>query len=179
MAIERDMGPGGIMEGQPPVEGQDVLIEELGQSPGIYEFDDGSAIVGEYEEMEPPQDIAFNSNLAEFVDEADLGQISSNLIGDIEDDFSSRQDWEDTYKQGLEFLGMKYEERVEPFEGSCYNLTRSSFPHAAAIRPPWTMKGITSTFTCLVPQVQDICTLPYGEVVFCSVLCVSKITYEL
>jgi hypothetical protein len=118
MAIERDAGPGGMMEQPPMIEGEDVLVEELGQSPGIYEFDDGSAIVGEYTEMEETQAIAFDSNLAEFMDDSDLGQISSTLTGDIDDDFSSRQDWEDTYKKGLEFLGMQYEERVEPFEGS-------------------------------------------------------------
>jgi hypothetical protein len=133
MAIERDVGPGGIMGEMPQIEGEDVLVEELGQSPGIYEFDDGSAIVGEYTEMEETQPIAFDSNLAEFMDDSDLGQISSTLTGDIDDDFgqisstltgdidddfSSRQDWEDTYKKGLEFLGMQYEERVEPFEGS-------------------------------------------------------------
>jgi hypothetical protein len=118
MAIERDAGPGGMMNGQMPIQGEDILIEQLGQSPGIYEFDDGSAIVGEYTEMEETQAIAFDSNLAEFMDDSDLGQISSTLTGNIDDDFSSRQDWEDTYKQGLEFLGMKYEERVEPFEGS-------------------------------------------------------------
>ena len=47
MAIERDAGPGGMMNGQMPIQGEDILIEQLGQSPGIYEFDDGSAIVGE------------------------------------------------------------------------------------------------------------------------------------
>ena len=118
MAIERDVGAGGMMGQAPQIEGEDVLVEELGQSPGIFEFDDGSAIVGEYTEMEETEAIAFDSNLAEFMDDSDLGQISSTLTGDIDDDFSSRQDWEDTYKKGLEFLGMQYEERVEPFEGS-------------------------------------------------------------
>jgi hypothetical protein len=52
------------------------------------------------------------------MEEGDLGQISNDLIGSIDDDFSSRQDWEDTYKRGLDYLGMQNEERVEPFEGS-------------------------------------------------------------
>ena len=55
---------------------------------------------------------------ADVIDSSVLGRISSDLVGSIEDDLSSRQDWEDTYKQGLEFLGMKTEERTEPFEGS-------------------------------------------------------------
>ena len=90
MAIERDVGAGGMMGQAPQIEGEDVLVEELGQSPGIFEFDDGSAIVGEYTEMEETEAIAFDSNLAEFMDDSDLGQISSTLTGDIDDDFSSR-----------------------------------------------------------------------------------------
>ena len=51
MAIERDAGPGGIIGPQlPEVQPDEVLVEELPQDPGVFEFDDGSAIVGEYEE---------------------------------------------------------------------------------------------------------------------------------
>jgi hypothetical protein len=124
MAIERGLGAGGAPE--------DLLIEasvedttrmqeipELPETPGITEFDDGSAVVGEYEEeAEPVQDIPFDGNLADVVDEDVLMSISSDLVSSIEDDFAARQDWEDTYKKGLEFLGMKTEERSEPFEGS-------------------------------------------------------------
>ena len=118
MAIERDVGPGGALE-QQAVEQAEVLIENaLGQNPGVFNFDDGSAIVGEYTEMEATVEAAFDSNLAEFIEEGDLNQISNDLIGNIDDDFASRQDWEDTYKRGLDYLGMQNEERVEPFEGS-------------------------------------------------------------
>ena len=122
MAIETDVGSGGL--GQMPQLTQDPMMQEAPmmtdglQAENVFEFDDGSAIVGEYEEETVPQDIPFDANLAEYVDEAFIGVISSDLVGSIEDDFSSRQDWEDTYKRGLEYLGMKYEERVEPFEGS-------------------------------------------------------------
>ena len=118
MAIERDVGPGGALE-QQAAEQAEVLIENaLGQNPGVFNFDDGSAIVGEYTEMEATVEAAFDSNLAEFMEEGDLNQISNDLIGNIDDDFASRQDWEDTYKRGLDYLGMQNEERVEPFEGS-------------------------------------------------------------
>ena len=118
MAIEKDSGPGGALE-QQVAEQAEVLIENaLGQNPGVFNFDDGSAIVGEYTEMEATVEVAFDSNLAEVMEEGDLGQISNDLIGSIDDDFSSRQDWEDTYKRGLDYLGMQNEERVEPFEGS-------------------------------------------------------------
>jgi hypothetical protein len=118
--IDRDSGPGGIPE-MPMLPEENVLanIPELPQQPGVFEFDDGSAIVGDYDDgMGVAPTVAFDGNLADVIDSSILGRISSDLVGSIEDDLSSRQDWEDTYKQGLEFLGMKTEERTEPFEGS-------------------------------------------------------------
>jgi hypothetical protein len=118
--IDRDSGPGGIPE-MPMLPEENVLanIPELPQQPGVFEFDDGSAIVGDYDDgMGVAPTVAFDGNLADVIDSSVLGRISSDLVGSIEDDLSSRQDWEDTYKQGLEFLGMKTEERTEPFEGS-------------------------------------------------------------
>ena len=53
MAIERDAGPGGIIGPQlPEVQPDEVLVEGLPQDPGVFEFDDGSAIIGEYAEEE-------------------------------------------------------------------------------------------------------------------------------
>ena len=118
--IDRDSGPGGIPE-MPMLPQENVLadIPQLPQQPGVFEFDDGSAVVGNYDdEMDVTPSVAFDGNLADVIDSALLGRISSDLVGSIEDDLSSRQDWEDTYKQGLEFLGMKTEERTQPFEGS-------------------------------------------------------------
>ncbi len=120
MAIERDIGAGGIPD--EPIIKDTTRMQEvtpLPETPGITEFDDGSAIVGEYEEEgEPIVDVPFDGNLADVIDEGELSSISFDLVGSIEDDFSARQDWEDTYKKGLEFLGMKTEDRTEPFEGS-------------------------------------------------------------
>ena len=118
--IDRDSGPGGIPE-MPMLPEENVLanITELPPEPGVFEFDDGSAVVGDYDDgMEPLPDVGFDGNLADVIDSSVLGRIASDLVGYIDDDLSSRQDWEDTYKQGLEFLGMKTEERTEPFEGS-------------------------------------------------------------
>ncbi len=117
--VDRDSGPGGMPD-MPILPEENVLAEvpALPQQPGVFEFDDGSAIVGEYEEFSEPINIDFNSNLADYIDIVDLSQIASDLTGDIEGDFSARKDWEDTYKRGLEYLGMQYEDRTEPFEGS-------------------------------------------------------------
>lgn len=61
----------------------------------------------------------FNANLAEYIDEDTLTHLAAELVGDYEDDLASRKDWMQTYVDGLELLGMKIEERSEPWEGAC------------------------------------------------------------
>jgi len=61
----------------------------------------------------------FSKNLAEDMDDSELQSIASELAGDYEDDVSSRKDWMQTYVDGLELLGLKIEERSEPWEGAC------------------------------------------------------------
>ena len=60
-----------------------------------------------------------NANLAEFLSDSELSTIASDLVADIDDDISSRKDWIQTYVDGLELLGLKIEERSEPWEGAC------------------------------------------------------------
>jgi hypothetical protein len=61
----------------------------------------------------------FDSNLAEYLDESALEELASELTSDFDDDIGSRKDWMQTYVDGLELLGMKIEERTEPWEGAC------------------------------------------------------------
>lgn len=61
----------------------------------------------------------FNANLAEYMEQDDLESLADELISDYEDDIGSRKDWMQTYVDGLELLGMKIEERAEPWEGAC------------------------------------------------------------
>jgi hypothetical protein len=72
-------------------------------------------------EIEPGVDASeeFDDNLAEFISEKELVEIAGDLLGDFEDDISARKDWIQTYVDGLELLGMKIEERSEPWEGAC------------------------------------------------------------
>ena len=65
------------------------------------------------------EDDDFNANLAEDMDEDALATLAGELIGDFENDVSSRKDWVQTYVDGLELLGMKLEERMEPWPGAC------------------------------------------------------------
>jgi hypothetical protein len=72
-------------------------------------------------EIEPARETEedFNANLADYMDEGELATLASELIGDFDDDIASRKDWIQTYVDGLELLGMKIEERAEPWEGAC------------------------------------------------------------
>ena len=72
-------------------------------------------------EIEPgkEENDEFNENLAEKISEDALESLASDLISDYEDDIASRKDWMQTYVDGLELLGMKLEERSEPWEGAC------------------------------------------------------------
>jgi hypothetical protein len=65
------------------------------------------------------QDDEFGANLAEELDENQLEMLAGDLLGDFEEDVASRKDWIQTYVDGLELLGMKVEERTEPWPGAC------------------------------------------------------------
>ena len=62
---------------------------------------------------------AFDSNLVEFLAESVVEDVINELISDYEDDVASRRDWMQTYVDGLELLGMKIEERTDPWPGAC------------------------------------------------------------
>ena len=95
------------------------LIEVL---EGLQEADveiqeDGSALLGPAPEMQMASE--FDENLADIISESELGRIYIDLTSSIDDDRSSREDWEKTYTDGLKYLGMKFDEtRSEPFEGA-------------------------------------------------------------
>ena len=105
----------------------------LGMSP-MMEMDEGPDIEIEIEdpesvsigidgleiEIDPSEDEGdFNDNLAEDMDEGMLAELAGDLIGEFNEDISSRKDWIQTYVDGLELLGMKVEDRTEPWPGAC------------------------------------------------------------
>ena len=69
--------------------------------------------------MPEEESIPFDANLAEYMDEGELEKMGSDLVGEVESDISSRKEWVEMYVKGLEVLGMKYEERTEPWTGAC------------------------------------------------------------
>jgi len=70
------------------------------------------------EEVESPA-ISFEGNLADEMSEGELQILAQELLSDYQDDIDSRKDWMQTYVDGLELLGLKIEERSEPWEGAC------------------------------------------------------------
>lgn len=70
--------------------------------------------------LEPEAETAedFDANLAEYMDERDLASLGSEIMALVDADISSRRDWVEMYIKGLEVLGMKYEERTEPWSGA-------------------------------------------------------------
>ena len=107
-----DMGPEGLM-----------VIEEEGEIPGdsiVTELEDGGVEI----DFDPMADVGsveteFSSNLAEVIDDKELRTIAVDLIGKFNADTSSRGDWEQTYKEGLDNLGLEIEDRTVPWAGAC------------------------------------------------------------
>jgi hypothetical protein len=78
--------------------------------------------IGDLElDIEPGEGTAedFDANLAEFMDERDLQSLGSELIADFTKDIGDRKEWMHTYVDGLKLLGLKYEDRTEPWQGAC------------------------------------------------------------
>ena len=97
-------------------------VEDFAGGAEITEDGQGGAVIqalveamqGEVMEEQVPH----NANLAEYLDDGYLGEISSDLRASFEDDMESRSEWEETYTQGLDQLGVKYDERTQPFQGA-------------------------------------------------------------
>ena len=79
--------------------------------------DDGGVVI-DLDPSQQQEEEGFFDNLAEYLDDRDLGSISNELSSEFEANKSSRKDWEDTYSNGMELLGLNYEERTTPFRGA-------------------------------------------------------------
>ena len=79
---------------------------------------DGQPILRMEKEEEDDEE-AFSDNLAEYISGEVLETLASELTSEFEEDVASRKDWMQTYVDGLELLGMRLEERSEPWEGAC------------------------------------------------------------
>ena len=115
MAIEKGLSqaPQGLQE---LAEDQNALAIEI-ENPDSVTLDDGSMEIT----ITPGKEVddEFNANLAEDMDEGQLTELSGDLIGEYDADINSRKDWLTTYVDGLELLGLKVEDRTEPWPGAC------------------------------------------------------------
>ena len=111
MAIEKALyqAPEGLDSLEPAIE-----IEVENPESVSIEID-GMEIV-----LEPEKDDEdFNANLAEHLNEGELEELVGDLIGEFDEDVASRRDWMQAYVDGLELLGLKIEERTDPWPGAC------------------------------------------------------------
>jgi hypothetical protein len=113
MAVDKSLmeAPQGIAVLAAEMEPIEIEIEMEGLS------DEDGAVI-EMSKAEPRAE-DFDVNLAEYMGENDLQSLASELIGQYEGDLASRKDWLDTYVKGLKILGIRYEERTEPWPGAC------------------------------------------------------------
>jgi hypothetical protein len=100
--------------------------EDLSAPPLEIEIEDPESVtigMGDIEiELSPDTegtDEEFDANLAEFMDASALDSLGSELVSDFTKDIGDRKDWIQTYVDGLKLLGLKYEDRTEPWQGAC------------------------------------------------------------
>ena len=115
MAIEKGLfqAPKGVDE-----EATEQLEIEI-VNPDMVTLDDGSMEVTIVPDAKGVGTGAFDENIAENMEEDQLASVADELLGNIDSDLESRKEWADTFVKGLDVLGFKYEERTEPWEGSC------------------------------------------------------------
>jgi len=122
MAIDKNIPDQGIDEAklEREVFSEEVELEaqEPEEAPNVEMFQDGGAVVNFGNPQQPQVQQGHGANLAENLDEDILNDISDEVVKNFEDSRASRSDWEQTYVNGLDLLGFKYEDRTEPFQGS-------------------------------------------------------------
>jgi len=158
MAIERSLnGMGESIEGNAGEIGIDEVLEIEIEAPEILTLDDGSVEITLI--AEGAEDLAsapFDANLADYLDEGQLVELSTELVASVESDTQSRREWADTFVKGLEVLGFNYEDRTEPWENACG--VYSTVLAEAAIR--FQAEAMSETF----PAVGPVKTQILGEI---------------
>jgi hypothetical protein len=107
-----EMSPEGLMvveQEEEPV--GDTLLTEMDDGSMVVDFDPMMMTMGGA--------VAFDSNLAEAIEDNELRTLALDLVGKFDSDRSSRSDWEETYEQGLDQLGLEIEDRTTPWAGAC------------------------------------------------------------
>ena len=111
-SVDMAMGAGGPAMPEQQMTEVQVPSTEDQLPPNVVLFDEMEGMEVEVEAYD------HNANLAEVLDDSILGSLSSDLSSKIDDDKSSRDDWEESISKGLTLLGINYEERTQPFMGA-------------------------------------------------------------
>jgi len=122
MAIERRLnGMGESVEGNAAEIGLDAVLEIEIEEPEIAEMEDGSVEITLVSDTvnEDIENAPFDANLAEYMEEGQLLELSTELVGEVEADTQSRKEWADTFVKGMQVLGFNYENRTEPWQDAC------------------------------------------------------------
>ena len=104
------------------VENPEELTAEDFDRATVTEEEGGSVIIDfdqNDETNDEPVIAMHNDNLVDVIDDDDLKMLGAHVIDYVEEDKNSREDWFDTYRKGLDALGLKYEDRSEPWPGAC------------------------------------------------------------
>lgn len=115
MAVDRPLQPG------PPLIPQNhpLLIDLPPRADTVTtETDDGGVIVDFEPRGAAPIDVAHDTNLAEHIESTELAVLASDLLAKYQGDRQSRAVWEQTYIEGIDLLGLRFEERIEPWDGA-------------------------------------------------------------
>jgi len=107
-----EMGPEGLLVAEEEMPIGDSMLTELADGGVEIDFDPMSSLMGGGEEP-------FDSNLAEYIEDNELRTLAIDCISMFDSDKSSRSDWEATYKEGLDQLGLEIEDRTTPWAGAC------------------------------------------------------------
>lgn len=120
MAVDKPMEPSNILMQDAAVDdGMDITIEDI-QDPTETELENGNIVVDFGGPEEPGEEAMgeHDENLVEYFEESTLQSLASDLIEDFNGDRSSRKEWASAYIKGLDLLGMKVEERTQPWNGA-------------------------------------------------------------
>jgi hypothetical protein len=100
-------------------DGSELPGEENNDEPSPAEFKLAELLGEPIIDEDDPETEEFYKNLAEDISDSALATIAGDLIGEFDGDVSSRKDWLQTYVDGLELLGLRIENRTEPWSGAC------------------------------------------------------------
>jgi hypothetical protein len=107
-----EIGPGGFTTVDNDVPSDESMLTEMEDGGMLVDFDpEGLSVNGD--------DSSFESNLTEYIEDGELNSIALDLVSKFDSDKSSRSNWEQTYEEGLDYLGLEIEDRTTPWAGAC------------------------------------------------------------